>query len=170
MDPYKLHNGGAPLDPAFTSLPSTRQGHALPVKIPVPSFSTFRAHTPRIALPSSVRRKPLPPDASPVIPKPPPGIPAAAGRTVAEESYPFDVSLHLSPTRSERAVWSSQPWSNSPPLVVRDLDRYTHQPAARFAHPPSHSAKRTLNQVSSRSIALEPERLTIFKASCRASG
>lgn len=122
MDRFK-HNG-APLDPSLPSALSTRQKQALPVKNSVPSFRAFRAQTPPIAVTSPVRRKPLPPNASPLLTKAPSAAAQAAVNKTDYEDSPIGPTLRHPPTGLDRALWASQPWPSSPPLVVRDLDRY----------------------------------------------
>jgi len=120
---HSKHNG-APLDPGAPIAPS-RQKQALPVKISVPSFSAFRAQTPPISVASPVRRKPLPPNASPLLTKT--SSTAAAQAAVSQtdnDDSPIGPTLQHPPTGLDRALWASQPWTSSPPLVVGDLDRY----------------------------------------------
>ncbi len=119
MDPF-THDGA----PGPNSVHSTRQRQALPVKIPVPSFSAFRAQTPPISVASPVRRKPLPPNASPLLTGPSSGVPVAATRDPEHDDSLTKASPQRPTAGPNRAVWLSQPWKSSPPLVVRDLDRY----------------------------------------------
>jgi hypothetical protein len=119
-----LKHNGAPLDPGVPIAPS-RQKQAVPAKISVPSFSVFRAQTPRISLASPVRRKPLPPNASPLLTKTSSAAPAQAAVSKTDyDDSPIGATLQHPPTGLDRALWASQPWTSSPTLVVRDLDRY----------------------------------------------
>ncbi|KAI9854524.1 MAG: hypothetical protein M1830_006523 [Pleopsidium flavum] len=158
MDPFP--RDGAPLESGQTSVHSTRQRQALPVKIAVPSFSAFRAQTPSISVGSPVRRKPLPPNASPLLTRPSSGVPLAAIRNPGHDPSLIQDSLQRSTAGPNRALWSSQPWSSSPPLVVRDLDRYPHGQSPFTPQVPENESIPAV-AAGQQSSALQPGRITI---------
>lgn len=92
--------------------------------IDVPSFSAFQAQTSRVNVPTPVRRKPLPPSASPVITKPQlssGGLIIAVGDDDDYSPAHAQPSLFQHSSSVHRAA--PTPSNASPPLVVRDLDQ-----------------------------------------------
>ncbi|KAL8869893.1 MAG: hypothetical protein Q9174_003927, partial [Haloplaca sp. 1 TL-2023] len=125
-------------------LPSPRLKPSIPANIPVQSFSAFQAHTPQVTGPSPVRRKPLPSSASVKSPNVPPlstgGKVVAVGEEDPEDqkrSPPFGQSFARLPWRT--------PATDSPPLVIRDLDSFPRGHSPQSAEPPR-------NQVPSSAI------------------
>ncbi|MCJ1400191.1 hypothetical protein MMC11_003395 [Xylographa trunciseda] len=102
----------------------TRLKAGKPARIDIPSFSAFQAE-PKATTASPVRRKPLPPSASPS-----PRLPSlsSGGRVVAvgeaSDQHPKDNKPRVPPlTTSHRLPWQAQSTA-SPTLLVRDLDQF----------------------------------------------
>lgn len=113
--------GRHPKPDGASMLPASHASSSARSKTPVLSFSAFQAQTSRV---TTVRRKPLPPSASPVITR----LPLSSGGrviTVGDDDSDDSVtnaqpSLQaLSP--AHRVAYT--PSNASPPLVVRDLDQ-----------------------------------------------
>ncbi|MCJ1394027.1 hypothetical protein MMC18_006905 [Xylographa bjoerkii] len=102
----------------------TRLKAGKPAPIDIPSFSAFQAE-PKATTASPVRRKPVPPSASPS-----PRVPtlSSGGRVVAlgeaSDQHHSDNKSKAPPlTTSHRLPWQAQA-SASPTLLVRDLDQF----------------------------------------------
>ncbi|KAL8649787.1 MAG: hypothetical protein Q9210_004192 [Variospora velana] len=142
MDPPLSLNTNLDASPSpDPRLPSPRLKPSVPVNVPIQSFSAFQAHNPNINSPSPVRRKPLPSSALALSPRVPPlstgGTLVAVGEEDPHEqrtSSPFGQSF-------PRLPWRTAPAASSPPLVVRDLDRFPrgHSPLTGEPPPPKPS-------------------------------
>ncbi|MCJ1433979.1 hypothetical protein MMC27_003344 [Xylographa pallens] len=102
----------------------TRLKTGKPARIDIPSFSAFQAE-PKATTASPVRRKPVPPSATPS-----PRLPSlsSGGRVVAvgdiADQHLKDNKSRAPPlTTSHRLPWQAQPTA-SPTLLVRDLDQF----------------------------------------------
>ncbi|MCJ1284768.1 hypothetical protein MMC26_004104 [Xylographa opegraphella] len=102
----------------------TRLKTGKPARIDIPSFSAFQAE-PKATTASPVRRKPVPPSATPS-----PRLPSlsSGGRVVAvgeiSDQHLTDNKSRVPPlTSSHRLPWQAQS-AASPTLLVRDLDQF----------------------------------------------
>ncbi|KAL8696823.1 MAG: hypothetical protein Q9201_007461 [Fulgogasparrea decipioides] len=118
-------------------LPSPRLKPSVPANIPVQPFSAFQAQSPQVNGPSPVRRKPLPSSASVLSPKVPPL--STGGKVVAVgEEDPDDRPRSSTFSQSfARLPWLT-PASNSPPLVIRDLDHFPRGYSPQSVEPPKN--------------------------------
>ncbi|KAI4164785.1 MAG: hypothetical protein LQ342_001760 [Letrouitia transgressa] len=122
--------------------PSLDRLQSLSAKPPLQTFTTIQSQSPNPNVPSPVRRKPLPPSATPATPSLPPL--STGGRVVAVgEEDPDDRARSPSLGQSPfRVPWLPTPTqSSSPPFVVRDLDQFPR------GHSP-HTAKNPFTQAS----------------------
>lgn len=92
--------------------------------IDVPSFAAFQAQTSRVKVPTPIRRKPLPPSASPVITRP---QLSSGGLIIAVGDDDGYSPAHAQPSSFQHSSSvpraAPTPSNASPPLVVRDLDQ-----------------------------------------------
>lgn len=117
--------GRYPKPDGASTLPASHASSSARSKTPVLSFSAFQAQTSRV---TTVKRKPLPPSASPVITRPPL---SSGGRVIAvgDDDHDHD---HDNPATDAQSSFQAlspahrvayTPSNASPPLVVRDLDQ-----------------------------------------------
>ncbi|KAL8694347.1 MAG: hypothetical protein Q9218_000984 [Villophora microphyllina] len=145
-------------------LPSPRLKPSVPANIPIQSFAAFQANTPQVNGHSPVRRKPLPSSASIYSPKVPPL--STGGKIIAVgEEDPDDHSTSSPFSQSfARFPWKTAPASNSPPLVVRDLDHFPRGHSPQNAEPPrnplaSAATDRPSLSVSNQNVSIDNRRL-----------
>ncbi|KAI9738693.1 MAG: hypothetical protein M1834_008198 [Cirrosporium novae-zelandiae] len=97
----------------------SRERRTLPADIATHVFPSFPAQTLNDAVPSPIRRKPLPPNASPITTKPRSATGGAVlGGTVGRHWDGLTTSA-----ASSRPPWLSPP-EESPPFAVSDLDKF----------------------------------------------
>lgn len=116
---------GGPHVPSATGLsssPSRRQKQPLPASLKISSFLAFQKTSQGSAVASPVRRKPLPPNASPLTSKPTSPDHDAATTNVAGKSLVKEATATSAPSANGQAVLLP-PVEESPSLFVRDLDQ-----------------------------------------------
>ncbi|KAL9604461.1 MAG: hypothetical protein Q9219_000426 [cf. Caloplaca sp. 3 TL-2023] len=125
--------------PSSTSdprLPSPRLKPSIPANVSAQSFPAFQPHSPNITGPSPVRRKPLPASAAVFSPK----IPSLStgGKLIAVGEEDPDDQPASSPFGQSfsRLPWRTAPATDSPPLVVRDLDQFPRGHSPQTVKPP----------------------------------
>ncbi|KAL8771140.1 MAG: hypothetical protein Q9209_003311 [Squamulea sp. 1 TL-2023] len=151
-------------------LPSPRLKPSIPANVPVQSFSAFQAHNPHVNIPSPVRRKPLPPSASVVLPKVPPL--STGGRVIAVGEEDPDDKPTSSPFAPSfpRLPWRTTPATSSPPLVVRDLDQFPHGHSPQTVEPPQNPISSTISDnLAARGLNQDPSSTAILNHGCLAS-
>lgn len=111
----------APRTTGLSSSPSQkRQKQAPPANLKISSFLAFQKTAQGSAAASPIRRKPLPPNASPLTPKF--TFPNNASSDVSGMRLVTEASGFPLPPPTEARTTSLMPVDESPTLVVRNLD------------------------------------------------